>query len=248
MRGFTLKDSDLSFVLDEMSKYCKSNDLNFVIVGSVGYKEGFKVVGEVDCDDLDCVIIYDEINQLHTCPFISDELYTTAVNALANDEIDLFATKLEYHNVKISLDLISVEYFKNLACLEFQQPEKILRKLSDAIENPTNEYLNFYAERYAYTKYVSNYQRYFIYHLPAYLYSNDSLFLGVLYNKFLFNPAFITITNEQVLTYHRQLLFNFVDYYKKLKVIDSKLEYSKAMRNWRYFSEGSKRFIHQLFK
>lgn len=239
-----MKYSDLRAAMDIIKEYCEQKKLNFVIVGSVAYRDN-KFIEK--CDDLDCIIIYDDITKLESFRYINSNLYNASTEALINKKIDLFATKFELNNVQISLDLISVKYFERLAKNGPKGKSEFLRKMTDAEEYPTNNYIDFNGETYIYEKRRTKLENLNVYSLPKFIYINEIFYSGVLYNKFLHCPRFEVLENQEVVELHKILIGNYAEFYKSQKALDDNIDILKSIRNWDDFSEESKEFIKLSF-
>lgn len=235
----------LEFVLDILRKICSENNLNLVIVGSVAYKDKFAYE---KCDDLDCVIIYDNIEKLESLDFVKRNLYSSALKALKNEKIDLFSTKFEINGVAISMDFISIEYFEELSNSIPNGMSEILNKMTDAEENPTNDYYNFYGEKHIYNKPKWCIQGLNVYKLPKFLYYNSLLYPGVLYNKFLHAPKFEITVNHEISQLYNQLIRNYTNCFINIKKDNPRMDFFKSIRNWDEFSEESKQIIKAYFE
>ncbi|SHH23668.1 hypothetical protein [Clostridium grantii] len=240
-----MKYNELMNALNKLKEFCNKNVLNFVVVGSVGYKNGESTE---DCDDLDCVIIYDDVFKIESFPYIGEKLYHLSVESLKNNEIDLFATKFKIGEVKISIDFISIDYFDKLAKGKPCEKSEFLRKMTDAEERPINEYYDFYGNQLIYNKTKLKSDKFNIYILPKFIYEKDIFYSGVLHNKFMYNPQFLVVKNKEILDLHGKLLKNYVSFYNLQKQRKEKIDIIKSVRNWDRFSNESKYFINNLFQ
>jgi hypothetical protein len=228
--------------------FCQENHLNFVVVGSVAYKGAYKYEFNNGCDDIDCIIIYDDIKKIGSFPYIDQGLYRASVRALYKNEVDLFATKFELCGVSISIDFISIQYFKDLSESKIDGESKFLKKMTDAEENPINDYYNFYGKQFVYEKYKLINRGFKVYYLPTSLFHNGEFFSGVLRNKFVHNPVFLVVKNKEILDFEKELLINYVEYYDSQKQVYLDVNIVKAIRRWDDFSNESKHFIKDVFK
>ena len=184
------KYQNLVSTINYMEEFCKERLLNLVIIGSVAYKglNEREIYG-----DLDCIIIYDDLNKIEGSPFLNSNFFEIIKESIASKTIDLFATKLMLNDVKVSLDFVDINYLKNMINSGFKENEVLLRKLTDAEEYPFNDYYNFKGEKYIYEKVKEKKDEYNIYILPKYLKINGDFFSGVLHNKFIHNPNLFLI-------------------------------------------------------
>ncbi|MDD3322173.1 MAG: hypothetical protein PHS59_12100 [Paludibacter sp.] len=235
----------LNFVLDSLRKICCEKKLNLVIVGSVAYKDNFSYE---DCDDLDCVIIYDDIEKIESLNFVKYNLYIEALKALNDQKIDLFATKFKLNGIAISMDFISIEYFEKLSNSIPNGMSELLNKMTDAEEKPTNDYYNFYGEKHIYNKPKFCIQELNVYKLPKFLYYGSFLYPGVLYNKFLHAPKFEIIVNQEISQLHNQLIKNYSNCFIDIKKDNPRMDVFKSIRKWDEFSEESKQIIKEYFR
>ena len=235
----------LENAIDNIKSVCKINQVNFIIVGSIAYK-----IGESydDCDDLDCIIVYDSIEKLDYFPYINRSLLDAAKDLLYNEKVDLFATKFEIDDVKISMDFISIDYLENLAKSTPKGYSEMLNKLTDAEEFPTNEYYNFYGDKLIYNKIKYCINGFNVYKLPKFIYDNGKFYTGVLYNKFLDNAKDEFIIDKKIVILKEMLIKNYAKYYQEQKLINPNLDIKKAIRNWEKFSQESKKFIQYKFE
>lgn len=240
-----MNKNKLCELIEKIKLLCIKLKLNFVIVGSVAYRKGESM--DI-CDDFDCIIIYDDIEKLSLIPYINKKLYLTAKKYLDKKEIDLFSTKFKLNDIKVSMDFISIDYFKKLAYSIPKGYSEILRKLTDAEELPFNDYYSFLGEKFIYNKQKYKIDSFNVYKLPKFIYKESTFFSGVLYNKFIHNPDFKFVYNQNILELHKILLNNYVNFYKSKKKINSNIDIHKSIRNWSKFSEESKLFINQLFE
>lgn len=239
-----MKYNELMNAIDKIKSFCHEKMLNFIVVGSVGYRNGESID---NCDDLDCVIIYDDILKLESFTYLHKELYNVSVEALNNNEIDLFATKFKIGEAKISIDFISIDYFDKLAKSKPNGKSEFLRKMTDAEERPINEYYDFYGNELIYNKQKLKNKGFNIYILPKFIYEKEMFYSGVLHNKFIYNPQFLVKKNKEVVDLQEELLKNYVEFYNSQKEIDQDIDIIKSMRNWHRFSRESKEFIKSQF-
>ena len=200
------KYQNLVSTINYMEEFCKERLLNLVIIGSVAYKglNEREIYG-----DLDCIIIYDDLNKIEGNPFLNSNFFEVIKESIASKTIDLFATKLMINDVKVSLDFIDINYLKNMINSGFKENEILLRKLTDAEEYPYNDYYNFKGEKYIYEKIKEKKDEYNIYILPKYLKIDEDFFSGVLHNKFIHNPNFKVIFNKEILSLHQEILLKY---------------------------------------
>lgn len=235
---------ELEEVISKIRHACLKCGVNLVVVGSVAYTKG----GDMnECDDLDSVVIYDDIKKLHDFEYIDKRLYDSAVEALKEKEIDLFATKLQINGIKISLDFISINYFEKLARCIPSGNSKMLHKMTDAEECPTNDYYSFLGNQFIYTKEKYINRNLNVYILPQFLYYKNLFFSGVLYNKFIHAPHMELIINLELLELHKELISNYAKYYYSMKEELPEINILLSIRNWEKFSNNSRRFIYDSF-
>ena len=238
------KYQNLVSTINYMEEFCKERLLNLVIIGSVAYKglNEREIYG-----DLDCIIIYDDLNKIEGSPFLNSNFFEVIKENIASKTIDLFATKLMINDVKVSLDFIDINYLKNMINSGFKQNEVLLRKLTDAEEYQYNDYYNFKGEKYIYEKIKEKKDKYNIYVLPKYLKINGDFFSGVLHNKFIHNPNFKVIFNKEILKLHQEILLKYKEFYREEQKIKGDLDIIKSIRNWEHFSKESRAFIYKIF-
>ena len=143
------KYQNLVSTINYMEEFCKERLLNLVIIGSVAYKglNEKEIYG-----DLDCIIIYDNLDKIEESPFLNPNFFEVVKESVLSKTVDLFATKLIINDAKVSLDFIGIDYLKNMINSGFRENEVLLRKLTDAEEYPFNDYYNFKGEKYIYEK------------------------------------------------------------------------------------------------
>jgi len=234
--------------LNQLEKFCWKKRLNFVVVGSVAYKNAYSVDYYNKCDDIDCVFIYDDIKKVASFPQLKQELYLAADESLRKKEVDLFATKFELEGIQISLDFISTSYFKDICNTSIDGRSIFLRKMTDAEENPTNDYYDLNGNSLIYEKQRLRKMGFNVYLLPTCLFHEGSFFSGVLRNKFIHNPLFQVVANEEILDLKKTLLDNQAAYYKERKQQNEEIDITKSIRRWDKFSDESKMFIKSVFK
>lgn len=239
-----MKKLELDQVLSKIKRACLECEVNLVIVGSVAYRKDDDISG---CDDLDCVIIYDNINKLDKFKYIDKIFYNSAVDALHEEEVDLFATKLRIDGIKVSLDFISINYFEELAKRVPEGKSYMLYKMTDAEELPMNDYYSLLGEQFIYIKEKYKNRNFNVYVLPQFLYHNNEFFSGVLYNKFIHNPQMVVVVNSEIIELHRELVSNYVQYYVTMKGKLPQINILLSIRNWEKFSAQSKKFIYDSF-
>ena len=239
-----VKYQNLVSTIKNIEEFCKEKFLNLVIIGSVAYKglNEKEIYG-----DLDCIIIYDNLDKIEGSPFLNPNFFEVVKESVLSKTVDLFATKLMINDVKVSLDFIDINYLKNIINSGFKQNEVLLRKLTDAEEYPYNDYYNFKGEKYIYEKVKEKKDEYNIYILPKYLKINGDFFSGVLHNKFIHNPNFKVVFNKEILSLHQEILLKYKEFYRKEEKIQENLDIIKSIRNWKYFSKESRQFIYKTF-
>ena len=131
--------------LYKIETICKKCKLNFIIVGSVAYK-GLNKTKKYG--DLDCVVVYDNINKLKDFDFLDKKFYAFAKKELKINNIDLFATKFLIEDVKISMDFISADYLKVMKESGFELENIFFKKMNNVKELPFNDYYSFEGEKY----------------------------------------------------------------------------------------------------
>lgn len=238
------KYQNLVSTINYIEEFCKERLLNLVIIGSVAYKglNEKEIYG-----DLDCIIIYDNLDKIEESPFLNPNFFEVVKESVLSKTVDLFATKLIINDAKVSLDFIGIDYLKNMINSGFRENEVLLRKLTDAEEYPFNDYYNFKGEKYIYEKIKEKKDKYNIYILPKYLKINGDFFSGVLHNKFIHNPNFKVIFNKEILSLHQKILLKYKEFYREKEKIQENLDIIKSIRNWKYFSEESRKFIYKTF-
>ena len=238
------KYQNLVSTINNIEEFCKEKFLNLVIIGSVAYKglNEKEIYG-----DLDCIIIYDNLDKIEGSPFLNPNFFEVVKESVLSKTVDLFATKLMINDVKVSLDFVDIDYLKNMINSGFKENEVLLRKLTDAEEYPYNDYYNFKGEKYIYEKIKEKKDKYNIYILPKYLKINGDFFSGVLHNKFIHNPNFKVVFNKEILSLHQEILLKYKEFYRKEEKIQENLDIIKSIRNWEYFSKESRQFIYKTF-
>lgn len=188
-------------VIDNMKAWAQNNNISIIMVGSVGYRSAMLRNSEFEnCDDMDCIFIYDDFSQIEDCEFFDEHFYKTVCDTIP-EKADLFTVKTIIKDIKISADFVSGDYLKDLAAEKITDVSKYRRKLTNAIEVPDNVYTNLYGQKTTYHKVWEEYQEYRIYKLPIHLFVDAVFFPGVLLSKYLFNPTFININYE-----HQELI------------------------------------------
>ena len=239
-----VKYQNLVSTIKNIEEFCKEKFLNLVIIGSVAYKglNEKEIYG-----DLDCIIIYDNLDKIEGSPFLNSNFFEVVKESVLSKTVDLFATKLMINDVKVSLDFVDIDYLKKMINSGFKENEVLLRKLTDAEEYPFNDYYNFKGEKYIYEKVKEKKDEYNIYILPKYLKINGDFFSGVLHNKFIHNPNFKVVFNKEILSLHQEILLKYKEFYRKEEKIQENLDIIKSIRNWKYFSKESRQFIYKTF-
>lgn len=180
-------------VIDILKKWSEEKKISFIIAGSVGYRSALKYNSELEkCDDIDCIFIYDNINQIAESPIFTNEYYNLACNTVP-DKADMFSVKEKINDIKISADFVSADYLKVLSEEEISGISKYRFKLTNAVEVPENIYFDYYGRQTCYHKVWEDYNNCRIYKLPIHVFDNDAFFQGALLSKFVFNPAMVNI-------------------------------------------------------
>ena len=191
-----MNPKDALMIIDAMKDWTIKQNLSLIIVGSVGYRsalihpENFE-----NCDDIDCIFIYNDIKQISGCPIVGDSFFQTACDTIPGRS-DMFTVKAERNGIRLSADFVSSKYLHALADEEITGETKYRLKLTNAIEVPDNEYRNFYGDKTVYRKTWISYQNYRIYRLPIHYFVNGVFFPGVLFSKYIFNPTSIVLNND----------------------------------------------------
>jgi len=186
--------------IQEMRKYAEDRELGLLLTGSAGYRGVLLHPGQfAACDDLDCIFVYDKIDALEQCPYLSAPFLRTASEAVGKN-CDMFSTKTVRNQINLSLDFISLSY---LQCLS-EEPvngQPVYRiKLTDTVEKNLNYYCDCFGTEIVYEKPCAPYEGYRLYTLPIYLYHQGNFLPGVLLNKYLYNPACLrSIQNQESL-------------------------------------------------
>lgn len=179
--------------VNSMKKWAIKQDLSLLIVGSVGYRSAlFHTECLEECDDLDCILIYDDIRQIAGCPIVDDSFYQLVCRTI-DHQADMFTVKSEQNGIRLSVDFVSGKYLHVIANEEITGESKFRLKLTNAVEVPDNVYCNFYGEQTTYHKTWIPYQEYRIYKLPIHYFVGDTFFPGVLFSKYIFNPTLVVI-------------------------------------------------------
>jgi hypothetical protein len=231
-----MNKDDAINVINNMNAWAKNNNISLLMVGSVAYRSALLRNSEFEnCDDMDCIFIYDDFSQIEDCEFFDEHFYKTVCDTIFN-KADMFTIKTTIEGIKISADFVSGDYLKNLAAEKITGVSKYRRKLTNAIEVPDNVYTNFYGQKTTYHKVWEEYQEYRIYKLPIHLFVDTVFFPGVLLSKYLFNPTFITINDD-----HKELIQliqkNAFDY------CPAEGSWSKAYYKCSSFSDETKQFL-----
>jgi len=181
--------------IEMMKEWAQINELSYIVAGSIGYRSALIRNSELkECDDIDCIFIYDDIAQISESPFYDMDFYSVACNSVPY-KADMFSSKVVIDEIKISADFISLDYLKKLSSEEIDGNSKYRFKLTNAVEVPDNIYCDFYGRKTCYHKVWENYHGYRIYKLPIHLFIGEVFFQGALLSKFVFNPSII-VSNE----------------------------------------------------
>lgn len=176
-------------ILGKFKNYADKTGISIWVVGSLGYRNALydhSILKE--CDDIDCVFVYENISQLYEFEHISKEFIDFAEHKLMNNEVDMFSNKFYIEDIQVSADYVSIDYLIELRDEVIDGNDKYRKKLTDAIEKSQNIYCDVYGNRVVYNKHCDEFEKYRSYTLPIHLY-NDGVFVpGVLLNKFLYNP------------------------------------------------------------
>ena len=234
-------------VINYLQNYCEKNSVGLYIVGSVAY------TGALDdhsifpnCDDLDCILIYNNLAQLSDCPFFKlNSLFPLAEKLLKNNEAHMFSSKPTIEGLQLSADFISLDYFKQLADEHFQPTNSFRIKLTDSIEKITNEYRSFNGSSYIYYKEAKPYADCFLYKLPIRLWVNGEYYTGALYNKFIHNPATIVDLAGMNAT-HKLLLARYRGHFLRCAADNPSASLMSAMLFKDRFSPQTKTFLDEL--
>lgn len=230
--------------IDEFSNYCENNNLTFVVVGSVAYKRGSS---NPDCDDLDCVIICDNVSKIKELECLSDSFRNEAFESLSMGEVDLIATKFNYNQVPVSLDILTKNYFEKICSEDYKTDSVFVKKMTDAEESYTNDYYDWLGNQFIYRKPKLRNRGFNIYILPTFMHEGQLFYSGVMQNKYIHNPWFVHIYNEEIPTLALNLVKNYAEYFKNQKKINPNFKIEKSIRRWNSFSDESKEFIKQYF-
>lgn len=234
-------------VINYLKNYCEKNSVGLFIVGSVAY------MGALDdhaifpnCDDLDCIFIYNDLAQLADCPFFkSKNLFPLATKLLKNGEVHMFSSKSIIEGLQLSADFISLDYFKELADEHFKPQNSFRIKLTDSLEKITNEYRSFNGSRYIYYKEAKSYADCFLYKLPIRIWADGEYYTGALYNKFIHNPATI-VDLVGMDTTHKLLLGRYRGHFLRCAADNPSASLMSAMLFKDRFSPQTKTFLYKL--
>lgn len=202
-------------IIENMSEHAIKRGLGLIIVGSVGYRNALMYPERLkDCDDIDCIFVYDSIFQLNDLLYIPNDLLNCAKQLLKSEKADMFSNKVIIDGICISADYISTSYLRGLVN-EYPTGKSVYRyKLTDSVEKPYNFYCNLEGKQACYQKPVEYYENYYIYKLPIHWFpEKQNYFPGVLLNKLLYEPTVIYITMEQkqLLTSIYNMVYEFLD-------------------------------------
>lgn len=193
-----MKIENALHIIKNMTEIAQEKNLGLLLVGSAGYRSVLLHPEALDlCDDIDCVFIYNALEQLRGIPYITENLLEYAFSLLKTQKADMFSTKLVLKEIKISADFISEEYLLQLAHEYPSGISTFRKKLTDAVEKPENIYCSISGNKKRYQKPCEECGAYRIYQLPIHWYSEGEYYPGVLLNKLLYNPSVIQTTPEQ---------------------------------------------------
>lgn len=203
-------------ILNSMQCHCKKKKLGLLIVGSVAYSGALLSPGIFSqCDDIDCVFVYNDLEQLEDCPFFhSPDLFPCARRHLANGTADMFSSKPILEDIQISADFISMSYLARLAAEKFEHNDSFRVKLTDTKEKPDNEYRSFTGKSYVFHKNPINLDNLFFYSLPIRLWKNNEYYTGALYNKFIHNPRLL-VEVPGLSNLHAKLLRGYSEHFQR---------------------------------
>ena len=183
--------------IHEMRTYAENKGLGLLLAGSAGYRSVLLHPSQfAACDDLDGIFIYDKIDALEQCPYLSAAFLRTAAQAVGKD-CDMFSTKTARNQIKLSLDFVSLSYLQSLGEEPVNGQPVCRVKLTDAEEKNFNRYCDCFGREIVYQKPCAPYNGYRLYTLPIYLYDSGNFFPGVLLNKYLYNPACLCSVGNQ---------------------------------------------------
>lgn len=228
-----------------LTDYCNKNSLNLITVGSVAYAKGLETS---KCDDLDCIIVYNFIDELKNSSFLNKTFLKSCKTALKNKEIDLFATKFKILNIPISLDFVSLDYLDNICSIPINNSSIYFKKMTDAEEKPLNYYYGLNGELFTYKKIKENKEGYNVYTLPKHMYINGIFYTGVLMNKLIECPDISQVNNQQITKNLDLLMNNLKNFYIFQKKSNPSLDIINCLkRNWERYSEHNKHTILNFF-
>lgn len=233
-------------LVNQMEAYAQCAGVSLLFVGSIGYRSALRHPERLaDCDDIDCIFVYEALDDLQDCPYLRIGYLQQAAQYLAQKRADLFSTKIVVSGIQISADFIAQDYLMQLAQEPFTQEDKFRVKLTDAVEKEYNLYCNFLGEALLYQKRWTEEEGLRFYRLPIHLYDTAGKFYpGVLLNKFLYNPVLLYMT-ESV----KNLVVKIQD---SVQQMCEREKGAASVCNSSYkkedFSEETKRFLSQQRK
>ncbi len=184
-------------VIDALKAYAAGNHAGLIIVGSVAYRNALSNPANFpSCDDLDCILVYDDISALKDFPYIDTCFFESAESALGV-QCDMFATKNVIGGVKVSFDFVSLSYLHVLSGEALDGSNKYRMKLTDSVEVPDHVYCDWFGNQISYHKEQIPFSTFRIYKLPIHLYADGVFVPGVLLTKYLYNPAVILSVGAQ---------------------------------------------------
>lgn len=234
-------------IIYDMREFCERRRLGLFIVGSAAYTSAIDKPGQFcNCDDLDCVFVYNSLTQLDSCRYLRDvELLAAAENLIAAGRINMFSSKLTIDNIHVSADFISIPYLEGLANEPFTEDDTFTVKLADTIEKPENEYASFTGSRYVFRKSPIPNGAFILYRLPIHLWKNGEHYTGALYNKFIHHPRML-VEIPGLASLHGRLLSAYSRHFRRQKTLNPAASLMDAMLFRSRFSADALAFIRRL--
>ena len=228
-------------VIKELKNIADRNGLSLVIVGSIGYRDAILDPSQLEkCDDIDCIFIYKNLEDMRNIPYISKRFYSIASEMIQSKKADMISNKFYLGDIQISADYVSENYLKKLSEEKIIGNSKYRKKITDSNEKENNIYRNFWGQEIVYNKPCEVIaSKYRIYTLPIHYFVEEKMYPGVLLNKYLYNPQIIYDVGE-----HEQLIkriqIRIQDYCEMItKISGNNAQISKSL----YKSEFVKKYV-----
>jgi hypothetical protein len=241
-----MDNKEIISIIDELHHYAKHSDLDMIIVGSVAYTYDcgrIETVDQIELNDIDCVFVYSDLDQLKRNPLISEQTVNYFSENKGDLALDLLAVKKMVNSIIVSADFVSVEYLKQLAHEPYNGTSFYRKKLNDSIESPSNDYYDFAGNMHLYIKPHEKTSFWNIYTLPTKLYLNGIFFPGVLLNKFIHSPILDYVANQEILAHCAKIFQDFFDNARAICRTNQNYDITKAVRHFDRFCDRAKRKI-----